>query len=185
MSTALPTRAPLLLEKLSSEKLLETYCHDPTEDVPILALWERLTDRNDPKSILSELKRKSKYICPRGSDPNWIFLGSITRAYYRFKKYACGYRGRLDTPAFEAFKRWIMKCSVIDEYRFEKGPKADLFEQLGNLGLDIDDTGRVIKSRGKEDAELYDEINEARQEDEEQLLDAELADGGGDDGDAE
>jgi len=168
MSTSQPTRAPIQLEKLSSEGLLESYCHSK-EEIPILSLWERLTDRNDSKSIFSELKRKSQYICPPGYDPNWIFLGSFTRAYFRFKKYACNYRGRLGTPAFEAFKRWVIKCSIIDEYRFAKGGGKGKFEQLGDLDF-IDDSGQIIKTGRKEHIELWEEVDRARQEDEERLL---------------
>lgn len=183
MSTALPTRAPLLLESLSNEDLLASYCQRKDEEAAILALWERLTGKNDPRSILSQLKKKSKYIFPHGSNPDWIFRGSFTRAYYRFKKYVCNYKGRIDTPAFEHFIRWVVYCSVIDEYRFENGPNAGKFGQLGDLGLDIDDTGQVIKG-GTKDIEIENETDQDRQEDEERLLENEGGNGGHN-GDAE
>ena len=81
-----PTRAPLQLEKLSYEELLQHYCATP-EEIYILALWERFMDRKNRKGLYWDLRWKARASsCPRGCNPEWLFLGSQTRAFFPVHK---------------------------------------------------------------------------------------------------
>src|SRR2546425_10801938 len=66
MSTSQPTRAPLQLEKLENEELLQHYCKT-LEEMYVLALWERFMDRKNRKGLYWGLRGKARASgCPRG-----------------------------------------------------------------------------------------------------------------------
>src|SRR5438445_13181073 len=99
MGTFQPTRAPLQLEKLE--------------------LWERFMDRKNRKGLYWDLKWKTRARgCRRGCNPQWLFLGSQTRGYYRFKRTIVKFAGRLDMPSFMSYKKLLVKYSMSDDYRF-------------------------------------------------------------------
>ncbi len=50
--------APLQLEKLSAEELLQHYC-ETSEEPYILALWERFMDRKNRKGLFWDLRWKA------------------------------------------------------------------------------------------------------------------------------
>ncbi len=147
--------APLQLEKLSSEELLQNYCVAPNEEICVLALWERFMDRKNPKGLYWGLRWKARASgCPRGCNPDWLFLGSQTRAYYRFKRNICKFAGRLDTPSFGAYKKLLVLGSIIDEYRFLTGQSRKIWVQIDETFCVVDDMGNIVRTDRAEELEL-------------------------------
>ena len=74
MGTFQPTRAPLQLEKLENEELLQHYC-ETLEEMYVLALWERFMDRKNRKGLLgSQVENPSQRLSP-GLQPSVVVLG--------------------------------------------------------------------------------------------------------------
>src|SRR5713226_8858607 len=162
--------APLQLEKLSSEELLQNYCVAPNEEICVLALWERFMDRKNPKGLYWGLRWKALTRgCPRGCNPDWLFLGSQTRAYYRFKRNICKFAGRLDTPSFGAYKKLLVVGSIIDEYRFLTGQSKKIWVQIDETFTIVDDMGNIVRTDRAEELELWEELDRARLEDEQRI----------------
>ena len=169
MGTFQPTRAPLQLEKLENEELLQHYC-ETLEEMYVLALWERFMDRKNRKGLYWDLKWKTRASgCPRGCNPQWLFLGSQTRAYYRFKKNIVKFAGRLDTPSFMAYKKLLVKGSIIDEYRFLIGQSKKIWVQIDEKFDVVDDMGNIVRTDRAEEIELWEELDRARLEDEQRI----------------
>jgi hypothetical protein len=161
--------APLQLEKLSAEELLQHFCDTP-EEMYILALWERFMDRKNRKSLYWDLRWKARASsCPRGCNPEWLFLGSQMRAFYRFKKYIRKFAGRLDTPSFAAYKKELVVDSIIDEYRFLKGQSKKIWVQIDEKFDVVDDMGNIVRTDRAELLELMEELDRARLEDEQRI----------------
>jgi hypothetical protein len=161
--------APLQLEKLSAEELLQHFCDTP-EEMYILALWERFMDRKNRKSLYWDLRWKVRASsCPRGCNPEWLFLGSQMRAFYRFKKYIRKFAGRLDTPSFAAYKKELVVDSIIDEYRFLKGQSKKIWVQIDEKFDVVDDMGNIVRTDRAELLELMEELDRARLEDEQRI----------------
>jgi hypothetical protein len=157
--------APLQLEKLTAEELLQHYCEAP-EEIYILALWERFMDRKNRKSLYWDLKWKTRTSsCPRGCNPDWLFLGSQTRAFFRFKRNIGKFGGRLDTPSFGAYKKKLVLDSVIDEYRFLKGQGQKIWVQIDQTFSVVDDMGNIVRTDRAEQLELMEDLDHARLED--------------------
>lgn len=154
------TRAPLQLENLENEELLQRFC-ETRDELCALALWQRLGDR--------QLKSLARRICPRGYNPEWMERGSFNRAIKRFKKHICKFSAKLDTPSFGAYKKLLLKSAVIEEYRFvNKGGKG-IFDQFGLYDV-IDDSGRLIRTPREEDMDqLWEQLEHARAEDEREI----------------
>src|SRR5713101_4890781 len=162
--------APLQLEKLSSEELLQNYCVAPNEEICVLALWERFMDRKNPKGLYWGLRWKARASgCPRGCNPDWLFLGSQTRAYYRFKRNICKFAGRLDTPSFGAYKKLLVLGSIIDEYRFLTGQSRKIWVQIDETFCVVDDMGNIVRTDRAEELELWEDLDRARLEDEQRI----------------
>jgi len=162
--------APLQLEKLSSEELLQNYCVAPNEEICVLALWERFMDRKNPKGLYWGLRWKARASgCPRGCNPDWLFLGSQTRAYYRFKRNICKFAGRLDTPSFGAYKKLLALGSIIDEYRFLTGQSRKIWVQIDETFCVVDDMGNIVRTDRAEELELWEDLDRARLEDEQRI----------------
>jgi hypothetical protein len=169
MSTTQPTRAPLQLEKLSSEELLQHYCETP-EEMYILALWERFMDRKNRKGLYWDLRWKARASsCPRGCNPDWLFLGSQTRAFFRFKRNIGKFVGRLDTPSFAAYKKQLVLGSIIDEYRFLTGQSRKIWVQIDETFCVVDDMGNIVRTDRAEELELWEDLDRARLEDEQRI----------------
>ena len=161
--------APLQLEKLSSEELLRHFCVT-LEEMYILALWERFMDRKNRKGLYWDLRWKARASgCPRGCNPEWLFLGSQTRAYYRFKRNICKFAGRLDTPSFAAYKKELVLGSIIDEYRFLTGQSQKIWVQIDEKFDVVDDVGNIVRTDRAEQLELMEELDRARLEDEQRI----------------
>jgi hypothetical protein len=161
--------APLQLEKLSSEELLQHYCQT-LEETYILALWERFMDRKNRKGLYWDLRWKARASsCPRGCNPDWLFLGSQTRAYYRLKIYICKFVGRLDTPSFAVYKKRLVLGSIIDEYRFLTGQSRKIWVQIDETFCVVDDMGKVVRTDRAEELELWEDLDRARLEDEQRI----------------
>jgi hypothetical protein len=138
--------APLQLEKLSAEELLQHYCATP-EEIYILALWERFMDRKNRKSLYWDLRWKARASsCPRGCNSEWLFLGSQTRAFFRFKRHIGQFAGRLDTPSFAAYKKLLVEGSIIDEYRFLTGQSKKIWVQIDPKFDVVDDMGNIVRT---------------------------------------
>jgi hypothetical protein len=164
-----PTRAPLQLEKLSSEELLQHYCETP-EEIYILALWERFMDRKNRKGLYWDLRWKARASrCPRGCNPEWLFLGSQTRAFFRFKRNIPKFAGRLDTPSFAAYKKLLVEGSTIDEYRFLTGQSKKIWVRIDEEFDVVDDMGKLLRTDRAEELELWEELDRARLEDEQRI----------------
>ncbi len=160
--------APLQLEKLSAEELLQHYCATP-EEIYILALWERFMDRKNRKGLYWDLRWKARASsCPRGCNPEWLFLGSQTRAFFRFKRNIGKFAGRLDTPSFLAYKKQLVLGSIIDEYRFLKGQGQMIWVRIGEFDV-VDDTGKLVRTDRAEQLELMEDLDRARLEDEQRI----------------
>ena len=97
MGTFQPTRAPLQLEKLENEELLRYFC-ETHEELYVLALWKRIADR--------QLNWMARRFCPHWYNPEWMVLGSLSRAIKRFQKHVCGFTAKLETPSFGAYSLW-------------------------------------------------------------------------------
>ncbi len=161
--------APLQLEKLSSEELLQHYCETP-EEIYILALWERFMDRKNRKGLYWGLRWKARASsCPRGCNPEWLFLGSQTRAFFRFKRNIGKFAGRLDTPSFAAYKKELVKGSIIDEYRFITGQSRKIWVQIDETFDVVDDMGNIVRTDRAEELERWEELDRARLEDERRI----------------
>jgi hypothetical protein len=161
--------APLQLEKLSSEELLQHYC-EALEETYILALWERFMDRKNRKGLYWDLRWKARASsCPRGCNPDWLFLGSQTRAFFRFKNYIGKFVGRLETPSFAAYKKQLVLGSIIDEYRFLTGQSRKIWVQIDETFCFVDDLGNIVRPDRAEELELWEELDRARLEDEQRL----------------
>ena len=161
--------APLQLEKFSSEELLRHYCETP-EEMYILALWERFMDRKDRKGLYWDLRWKARgSSCPRGCNPEWLFRGSQTRAFFRFKRNIGRFAGRLDTPSFMAYKKLLVLGSIIDEYRFIKGQGQRIWVQIDEKFDVVDDMGNIVRTDRAEQLELMEELDRARLEDEQRI----------------
>lgn len=164
-----PIRAPLQLEKLTPEELLQHYCETP-EEMYVLALWERFMDRKNRKGLYWDLRWKARASsCPRGYDPEWLFLGSQTRAFFRFKRNIGRFAGRLNTPSFMAYKKALVLHSVIDEYRFLKGQGHAIWVQIDDKFDVVDDTGKLVRTDRAEQLELMEDLDRARLEDEQRI----------------
>jgi hypothetical protein len=136
----------------------------------ILALWERFMDRKNRKSLYWDLRWKARASsCPRGCNPEWLFLGSQMRAFYRFKKYIRKFAGRLDTPSFAAYKKELVVDSIIDEYRFLKGQSKKIWVQIDEKFDVVDDMGNIVRTDRAELLELMEELDRARLEDEQRI----------------
>jgi len=161
--------APLQLEKLSAEELLQHYC-EALEETYILALWERFMDRKNRKGLYWDLRWKARASsCPRGCNPDWLFLGSQTRAFYRLKIYICKFVGRLDTPSFSAYKKQLVLGSIIDEYRFLTGQSRKIWVQIDETFCVVDDMGNIVRTNRAEELELWEDLDRARLEDEQRI----------------
>ena len=161
--------APLQLEKLSSEEVLQHYCQT-LEEIYILALWERFMDRKNRKGLYWDLRWKARASsCPRGCNPDWLFLGSQTRAFYRLKIYICKFVGRLDTPSFSAYKKQLVLGSIIDEYRFLTGQSRKIWVQIDETFCVVDDMGNIVRTNRAEELELWEDLDRARLEDEQRI----------------
>jgi hypothetical protein len=162
--------APLQLEKLSVEELLQHFCETP-EEMYILALWERFMDRKNRKGLYWDLRWKARGgSCPRGCDPEWLFLGSQMRAFFRFKRNIRKFAGRLDTPSFGAYKKKLVLDSVIDEYRFITGQSKKIWVQIDPKFDVVDDMGKLVRTDRAEELELWEELDRARLEDEQRIV---------------
>ncbi len=161
--------APLQLEKLSAEELLQHYCETP-EEIYILALWERFMDCKNRKGLYWDLRWKGRASsCPRGCNPEWLFLGSQTRAFFRFKRNIRKFAGRLDTPSFAAYKKALVKGSVIDEYRFITGQSRKIWVRIDEKFDVVDDMGNLVRTDRAEQLELMEELDRARLEHEQRI----------------
>ena len=179
MGTSQPTRAPLQLEKLSSEELLQHY-YETLEEMYVLALWERFMDRKNRKGLYWDLKWNTRASgCPRGCNPQWLFWGSQTRAYYRFKINIVKFVGRLDTPSFMAYKKLLVKDSIIDEYRFLTGQSKKIWVQIDENFDVVDDMGNIVRTDRAEELELWEELDRGRLEDEQRIAAEEVVVEGG------
>jgi hypothetical protein len=146
--------APLQLEKLSAEELLQHYCETP-EEIYILALWERFMDRKNRKGLYWALRWKVRASgCPRGCNPDWLFLGSQTRAFFRFKRNIGKFAGRLETPSFAAYKKHLVLGSIIDEYRFLTGQSRKIWVQIDETFAIVNDKGNIVRTNRAEELEL-------------------------------
>jgi hypothetical protein len=160
---------PLDLEKLSAEELLQHYCERP-EEIYVLALWERFMDRKNRKGLYWNLRWKARASsCPRGCNPDWLFLGSQTRAFFRFKRNIGKFAGRLDTPSFAAYKKQLVLGSIIDEYRFLTGQSRKIWVQIDETFCVVDDMGNIVRTDRAEELELWEDLDRARLEDEQRL----------------
>ncbi len=161
--------APLQLEKLSAEELLQHYCEAP-EEAYILALWERFMDRKNRKGLYRDLRWKARGSgCPRGCNPDWLFLGSQTRAFFRFKRNIGKFAGRLETPSFAAYKKRLVLGSIIDEYRFLTGQSRKIWVQIDETFCVVDDMGGIVRTGRAEELELWEDLDRARLEDEQRI----------------
>jgi hypothetical protein len=162
--------APLQLEKLSSEELLRHFCETP-EEMYILALWERFMDRKNRKGLYWDLRWKARgSSCPRGCNPEWLFLGSQMRAFFRFKRHIGQFAGRLDTPSFMAYKKKLVLGSIIDEYRFITGQSKKIWVRIDEKFDVVDDMGKLVRTDRAEELELWEELDRARLEDEQRIV---------------
>jgi hypothetical protein len=166
MSVPQQIRAPLQLEKLTDEELLQCYC-ETREELHLLALWERIAGSNK-KGIYKDLKRRAHNVCPPGYDRQWMFWGSYTRAFFRFKRNIHRFAGRLNTPHCAAYTKRLVEHSVLDEYRFVTGEGQAIWVRIGDFDI-VDDTGNLIRTDHEQDADLWRELDRARQEDERHL----------------
>src|SRR5713101_2228981 len=161
--------APLQIEKLSSEELLQHYCATP-EEIYILALWERYMDRKNRKGLYWALRWKVRASgCPRGCNPDWLFLGSQTRAFFKFKRNIGKFAGRLETPSFAAYKKELVLGSIIDEYRFLTGQSRKIWVQIDETFCVVDDMGNSVRTDRAEELELWEDLDRARLEDEQRI----------------
>ncbi len=161
--------APLQLEKLSAEEVLQHYCERP-EEIYILALWERFMDRKNRRGLYWDLRWKARASsCPRGCNPDWLFLGSQTRAFFRFKRNIGKFTGRLDTPSFAAYKKQLVLGSIIDEYRFLTGQSRKIWVQIDETFCVVDDMGNIVRTNRAEELELWEDLDRARLEDEQRI----------------
>ena len=161
--------APLQLETLSSEEVLQHYCQT-LEEIYILALWERFMDRKNRKGLYWDLRWKARASsCPRGCNSEWLFLGSQTRAFFRFKRHIGQFAGRLDTPSFAAYKKRLVLGSIIDEYRFLKGQGQKIWVQIDPKFDVVDDMGNFVRTDRAEELELWEELDRTRLEDEQRI----------------
>ena len=108
------------------------------EELYVLALWKRIADR--------QLNWMARRFCPHWYNPEWMVLGSLSRAIKRFQKHVCGFTAKLETPSFGAYKALLLKSAVIDEYRFVKGQGRGIFLQFRVYDV-IDDAGALIRGR--------------------------------------
>jgi hypothetical protein len=159
MGMSQPTRAPLQLEKLENEELLRYFC-ETHEEMYVLALWKRIADR--------QLNWMARRFCPHWYNPEWMVLGSSSRAIKRFQKHVCGFTAKLETPSFGAYKALLLKSAVIDEYRFVKGQGRGIFLQFGVYDV-VDDTGALIRTKREAEADLLEQLERAREEDERRI----------------
>src|SRR5690242_11631428 len=112
MSAVQATRAPLQIEKLTDEELLQQFA-ETREELCATALWKRLAD--------GKLKWIARSGCPPWYDQEWMIRGCYTRAFKRFCRHVRKFQGKLETPSFGAYLKSILVSSVRDERRFIKG----------------------------------------------------------------
>ncbi len=137
-------------------------------------------DRKNRKSMYWDFKWKTRASsCPRGCNPEWLFLGSQTRAFYRFKINIVKFVGRLDTPSFMAYKKLLVKSSIIDEYRFLTGQSKKIWVQIDEKFAVVDDMGNIVRTDRAEELELWEELDRARLEDEQRIATEEESLAGG------
>jgi len=169
MSVPQPSPAPLQLESLAPAELLEKYC-EAHEELCVLALWEHYCDlKRRQGEIYRDLRRESRRYCLPGYNPDWMFYGSHTRAYLRFRRNIHRFVGRLDTPQFKSYKRLLVESSVIDEYWFVKGEGKAIWVQIHSEYEVVDDTGQIHRTERTEEFEAWEELDHARLEDERRL----------------
>ncbi len=87
------------------------------------------------------------------------------RAFFRFKKNIGKFAGRLDTPSFMAYKKLLVKCSIIEEYRFLTGQSRKIWVQIDETFCVVDDMGNVVRTDRAEELELWEDLDRARLED--------------------
>ncbi|HYK91117.1 MAG TPA: hypothetical protein VE398_20260 [Acidobacteriota bacterium] len=156
MSAVQATRAPLQIEKLTDEELLQQFA-ETREELCATALWKRLAD--------GKLKWIARSGCPPWYDQEWMIRGCYTRAFKRFCRHVRKFQGKLETPSFGAYLKSILVSSVRDERRFIKGTGHKIMVQFGLFDV-VDDTGVIRRTDRQEEMDWMEALARARETDE-------------------